>query len=141
MIRVGAAVVAAVVLVGALVTAGGILLLQNLFGTSTPSSDALTDIPAEYLVLYRQTATLCSGLDWSILAAIGKIETDHGRSPLPGVHSGTNSAGAGGPMQFLASTFAGVVARHPLPPGGQSPPSLYDPHSVTPRRSTPGPWT
>jgi hypothetical protein len=42
----------------------------------------------------------------AILAAIHKVETDFGRSTLPGVSSGENSAGAGGPMQFLASTWA-----------------------------------
>jgi Transglycosylase SLT domain len=40
-----------------------------------------------------------------ILAAINKVETDFGRSTLPGVHSGSNSAGAEGPMQFLAGTW------------------------------------
>ncbi len=43
---------------------------------------------------------------WPVLAAVGKIETDHGRSTLPGVHSGANQAGAMGPMQFLAGTWA-----------------------------------
>jgi soluble lytic murein transglycosylase-like protein len=33
-------------------------------------------------------------------------------------------------MQFLQSTFDGVVARHPLPAGGASPPSRYDPHDA-----------
>ena len=42
----------------------------------------------------------------AILAAIHKVETDFGRSPLPGVASGENSVGAGGPMQFLAATWA-----------------------------------
>jgi hypothetical protein len=36
-----------------------------------------------------------------ILAAINYVETTFGRSTLPGVHSGTNTAGAAGPMQFL----------------------------------------
>lgn len=36
-----------------------------------------------------------------ILAAINYVESEFGRSELPGVHSGTNSAGAAGPMQFL----------------------------------------
>jgi membrane-bound lytic murein transglycosylase B len=35
-----------------------------------------------------------------VLAAIGKVESDHGRSPLPGVRSGSNWAGACGPMQI-----------------------------------------
>jgi membrane-bound lytic murein transglycosylase B len=34
------------------------------------------------------------------LAAIGKLESDHGRAWLPGVRSGWNAAGAAGPMQF-----------------------------------------
>ncbi|WP_396135282.1 C40 family peptidase [Amycolatopsis sp. A133] len=88
------------------------------------------DIPADYLVLYREAAQTCPGLDWTILAAIGKIESDHGRSQLPGVHSGVNSAKAGGPMQFLQPTFDNVVARHPPPPGGAHPPSRYNPHDA-----------
>ena len=43
---------------------------------------------------------------FSIVAAIHKVESDFGRSPLPGVRSGTNSAGAAGPGQFLFSTWA-----------------------------------
>lgn len=30
-------------------------------------------------------------------------------------------------MQFLAPTFAEVIDRHPLPPGGAQPPSRYHP--------------
>ncbi|WP_433759588.1 NlpC/P60 family protein [Nocardia sp. CA-135398] len=94
---------------------------------SAPSPLAREDIPPQLLVLYQQAASDCPGLDWSVLAAIGKIETDHGRSPLPGVQSGQNSAGAGGLMQFLEPTFQAVVTRHPLPAGGASPPSRYNP--------------
>ncbi|ONH53009.1 hydrolase Nlp/P60 [Frankia sp. CcI49] len=96
----------------------------------SPSQTALDDIPAGYLNLYMQAAPSCPGLSWTTLAAIGKVESDHGRSRLPGVASGTNSAGAGGPMQFLAPTFAEVVARHPLPAGGVNPPSLYNPQDA-----------
>jgi membrane-bound lytic murein transglycosylase B len=52
------------------------------------------------LQLYRQAAGRCPGLSWAVLAAIGKVESDHGRSRLPGVRSGWNAAGAAGPMQF-----------------------------------------
>jgi hypothetical protein len=41
----------------------------------------------------------------AILAAIHKLESDFGRSAAPGVSRGENSAGAAGPMQFLASTW------------------------------------
>ncbi|MEY8040098.1 peptidoglycan DD-metalloendopeptidase family protein [Saccharopolyspora cebuensis] len=98
--------------------------------SSAPSAAALADIPADYLALYHQAAPLCPGLDWAILAAIGKIETDHGRLDAPGVHSGENFAGAGGPMQFLQPTFDSVTARHTLPPGGATPPSRYHPHDA-----------
>ncbi len=94
---------------------------------SAPSTEARQDIPAEMLVLYQAAAEDCPGLDWSVLAAIGKVETDHGRSTHPGVSSGENSSGAGGPMQFLAPTFEKVIARHPLPAGGANPPSRYHP--------------
>jgi len=33
-------------------------------------------------------------------------------------------------MQFLAPTFAGVIAKHAIPPGGQNPPSLYNAHDA-----------
>lgn len=71
------------------------------------SALALRDIPPEYLRLY-QAAGARYGLDWAILAGIGKVECDHGRDPDPScTHEGAvNSAGAGGPMQFIASTWA-----------------------------------
>ncbi|WP_258348988.1 peptidoglycan DD-metalloendopeptidase family protein [Saccharopolyspora gregorii] len=97
---------------------------------SAPSQAALADIPADYLTLYQRAAPLCPGLDWAVLAAIGKVETDHGRLDAPGVRDGENFAGAGGPMQFLAPTFDSVVTEHPLPPGGATPPSRYHPHDA-----------
>ena len=41
-----------------------------------------------------------TGIPWPVLAAIGKVESDHGRVRLPGVRSGSNWAGACGPMQI-----------------------------------------
>jgi hypothetical protein len=65
------------------------------------SGTARADIPGRYLGLYQQAARHhCPGLSWSVLAAIGKVESDHGRARLPGVRSGWNRAGAAGPMQF-----------------------------------------
>jgi hypothetical protein len=65
-----------------------------------PSPAAWADIPRGYLVLYRQAAPFCPGLSWSVLAGVGKVESDHGRAQLPGVRAGWNHAGAAGPMQF-----------------------------------------
>ncbi|WP_165978364.1 lytic transglycosylase domain-containing protein [Actinomadura darangshiensis] len=55
--------------------------------------------PGSYLDLYKQAATSCQGLSWTVLAAIGQVESDHGRN------AGRSSAGALGPMQFLPSTW------------------------------------
>jgi cell wall-associated NlpC family hydrolase len=74
-----------------------------------PTALARQDIPASYLAWYSGAAQTCPGLPWSVLAGIGEVESDHGRSPLPGVRSGANSAGAEGPMQFLPATFAGFA--------------------------------
>jgi soluble lytic murein transglycosylase-like protein len=56
-------------------------------------------IPATYLRLYRAAAATCRGLPWTVLAAIGTVETGNG------TNTSTSSKGAMGPMQFLPSTF------------------------------------
>ena len=68
-------------------------------GQPGPSRAAVADIPAGYLRLYRQAGARYH-VPWSVLAAIGKVESDHGRTRLPGVRSGSNWAGACGPMQI-----------------------------------------
>jgi len=69
-----------------------------------PNALARSAIPPAYLALYQRAAhTECPQLAWTVLAGIGKVESNHGRSTLPGVHSGLNTAGVGccaGPMQF-----------------------------------------
>ena len=88
-----------------------------------PTSLAERDIPPGYLALYAGAARSCPGLPWSVLAGIGKVESDHGRSASPGVRSGANGAAAEGPMQFLPATFAAYrVDANP-----SQPPSPYDP--------------
>src|ERR687893_1388066 len=57
-------------------------------GTYAPSPLALRDIPGDYLRTYQAAGAGVGG--WEYLAAIGKIETDHGRSNAPGVRSGVN---------------------------------------------------
>lgn len=96
-------------------------------GTATSAPTPGLDIPDSYFALYQVAGHTCAGLDWSVLAGIGKVETNHGRSTLPGVHSGQNSAGAAGPMQFLAGTFASVRKRHPQLGG-----DVYDPTVAIP---------
>jgi hypothetical protein len=60
-----------------------------------------TGRPTNYLTLYQESAAqYCPGLSWTVLAAIGEIESDDGQN------MGPSSAGALGPMQFLPSTWA-----------------------------------
>jgi len=66
-----------------------------------PADEAVKDIPPHYLRLYRQAARP-PGLPWTVLAAIGDLESDHGRNPPDCT---PNAAGAAGPMQFLATTW------------------------------------
>ena len=82
-------------------------------------------VPSDYVSWTRQAAATCPGLSWTVLAAIAKVESDFGRSTLPGVQSGSNPAGAQGPMQFLPATFAAYS--QPVPTGGITPASPYDP--------------
>jgi peptidoglycan hydrolase CwlO-like protein len=62
----------------------------------------------QYMQLYHDAARTCPGLSWTVLAAIGQVESGHGRNPS------TSYAGAMGPMQFLPATFAhyGVDGDH-----------------------------
>jgi len=55
--------------------------------------------PTTYRELYVRSATLCPGMRWQLLAAIGQVESGHGQN------NGPSSAGALGPMQFLPSTW------------------------------------
>jgi hypothetical protein len=67
-------------------------------GSFAPSALALRDIPSDYLRVYQAAG---ADVGWEYLAAIGKVETDHGRSTAPGVRSGVNTFGCcAGPMQF-----------------------------------------
>ena len=129
---IGAAAV--LLLIPVMLGMGVAAVMDSLFGsasnTTVDCTKPIADMPPEYCQLYLTAAPDCPGLEWTVLAAIGKVETDHGRSPLPGVHDGENEAGAGGAMQILASTFDAVIARHQIPPGGASPPSRHNPHDA-----------
>jgi hypothetical protein len=99
-----------------------------------PTRAAIADIPAGYLRLYRQ-AGATHGVPWSVLAAIGKVESDHGRLRLPGVRSGLNRYRdrrgrwrrcCAGPMQFnLTDGPPSTWARH-----GRG--NVYDPADAIP---------
>jgi hypothetical protein len=127
--------VGALVAMAAAVGLFALMLTASLLGVgagplgSAPDSFGVSvlaeaEIPPLYLGLYRQAAKRYN-LDWAILAGIGKVECDHGRDPDPSCtkQGAVNSAGAGGPAQFLASTWVeyGVDA------DGKGPPDRWDP--------------
>lgn len=87
---------------------------------AAPWPDAAGEIPVGMYGLYREAATGCPGLSWSVLAGIGKVESDHGRAAVQ-----VSPAGAEGPMQMLPATFTAYAT--PVPPGGQDPPTPFDP--------------
>jgi hypothetical protein len=79
----------------------------------TPGQAARAEVPPAYLAAYRRASRTCPHLSWALLAAVGKVESNHSRGWPPrwrdtsGIARGTeNYAGAGGPMQFLAGTWA-----------------------------------
>ncbi|MEU7852850.1 lytic transglycosylase domain-containing protein [Nonomuraea sp. NPDC049141] len=67
--------------------------------TATPQQQVNVGRPSSYLDLYKASATHCPGLSWTVLAAIGQVESGHGRN------NGPSSAGALGPMQFMPATW------------------------------------
>jgi transglycosylase-like protein with SLT domain len=80
--------------------------------------------PSNYIELFRESAArYCPGMSWTVLAAIGQIESGDG------ANNGPSSAGAVGPMQFLPSTWAewGITAF-----GEPGPPNIMDPYDAVP---------
>jgi hypothetical protein len=81
-------------------------------------------LPSTYLQLFKASAAqFCPGLSWTVLAAIGQIES------ADGTNNGPSKAGALGPMQFLPSTWAvwGIDAF-----GQTGPPNIMNPYDAVP---------
>lgn len=57
-----------------------LLAAAAMVGAGPPSTEALVDVPPPYLAIYQDAVfERCPTLPWSVLAAIGKIESNHGR--------------------------------------------------------------
>lgn len=103
---------------------GGTASTSSAVGPLSGARPGTPAVPPGWESLEKSAAATCHGLEWSVLAAIGREESDSGRSAFPGVASGANASGAEGPMQFEPETFAAYAV---VGPGGATPPSPYDP--------------
>jgi hypothetical protein len=106
--------------------AGSVINLVPIVATA--SLPVITAVPAaaprSYLQLYQDSAAdYCPGLSWTILAAIGQIESGDG------ANDGPSSAGALGPMQFMPATWAewGIDGF-----GQTGPPDIMKPYDAVP---------
>ena len=112
----------------------------------TPDAGALADIPPSLVAVYQAAAQTCPGLPWTVLAAIGYVESHHGEGRLdpttgevlppilgpaldgsdgnaaiPDPTSPDGWAHAQGLMQFLPTTWAAWARLAPGRPAGATP--------------------
>ena len=98
--------------------------IEQLRGQLPVSSVRAGTPPKTYLELFKASAAqYCPGLSWTVLAAIGQIES------ADGANMGPSSAGALGPMQFMPSTWAqwGIDAF-----GQTGTPNVMNPYDAVP---------
>jgi hypothetical protein len=100
-------------------------LVQVTQATALPVTGAATaGRPDTWLGLYQDSAArYCPGLSWTVLAAIGEIESGDG------ANDGPSSAGAEGPMQFMPGTWAASGTTGFGDPG---PPDIMNPYDAVP---------
>src|SRR5580658_1101832 len=96
---------------------------QSSSGQSASGQSAASHITSYLQLFQASSAAYCPALSWTVLAAIGQIESGDGQNVGP------SSAGALGPMQFLPSTWAewGIDG---FGPAGQ--PDVMDPFDAVP---------
>jgi len=101
-------------------TAQIVVLRSQLPAATAPAGT----VPTSYIQLFKASAAeYCPGLSWTVLAAIGQIESNDGQN------MGPSSAGALGPMQFMPATWAawGIDGF-----GQTGPPNVMNPYDAVP---------
>jgi hypothetical protein len=115
--------------VEAIIGSGGHVVNLVSYSLVTASQSPVATIvpagaPANYLNLFKASAAkYCAGMSWTVLAAIGQIESGDG------ANNGPSSAGALGPMQFMPATWAEWGIDGFGPPG---PPDIMNPLDAVP---------
>jgi hypothetical protein len=115
--------------VEAIIGSGGHVVNLVSYSLVTASQSPVATIvpagaPANYLNLFKASAAkYCAGMPWTVLAAIGQIESGDG------ANDGPSSAGALGPMQFMPGTWAEWGINGFGPPG---PPDIMNPLDAVP---------
>jgi hypothetical protein len=103
---------------------GAAAKVVDLRGVRLPVHPSQPSEITSYLQLFQASAArYCPQMSWTILAAIGQIESADGQN------MGPSTAGALGPMQFLPSTWAAWGINGFGPPG---PPDIMNPFDAVP---------
>lgn len=93
-------------------------IVVALAGTPPPAAGTFaSDIPAPAVAAYTAGAERCDGLDWAVLAAVGRVESDHGRI----FGGGIDATGDVAPP-IVGIALDGTSGTQAIPtPGGRSP--------------------
>ncbi len=103
---------------------GATARVVDLRGRRVPAGHIRPTTITSYLRLFQASAAkYCPAMSWTILAAIGQIESADGQN------MGPSSAGALGPMQFMPATWAEWGIDGFGPPG---PPDIMNPFDAVP---------
>lgn len=120
-----------------LIAAGGAATSVAPVAKVAPSAQALADIPPNLLPMFVDEATRCDGLPWTVLAAISRVESDHGRA-------GGSSIGADGvdapPIIGVALDGTNGTERTVDTDGGRWDRDTMWDHAVGPFQFTPSAW-